>query len=111
MTRLNGKIAVITGGGTGIGLASAKRFTAEGAFVYLFGRRADKLEAAVAVLGGNARAVPGSVTDAGDLDRLYDTVKQEHGKLDILFANAGTGALSPLSRSRPTMSMRRSTST
>jgi NAD(P)-dependent dehydrogenase (short-subunit alcohol dehydrogenase family) len=101
MTRLEGKIAVITGGGTGIGLASAKRFIAEGAFVYLFGRRADKLEAAVAALGGNARAVPGSVTDAGDLDRLYDTVKQEHGKLDILFANAGTGALLPLSEITP----------
>jgi len=101
MTRLEGKIAVVTGGGTGIGLASAKRFIAEGAFVYLFGRRADKLEAAVAALGGNARAVPGSVTDAGDLDRLYDTVKQEHGKLDILFANAGTGALLPLSEITP----------
>ena len=101
MKRLEGKIAVITGGGTGIGLASAKRFIAEGAFVYLFGRRAEKLEAAVAALGGNARAVPGSVTDAGDLDRLYDTVKQEHGKLDILFANAGTGALSPLSEITP----------
>jgi len=101
MTRLEGKIAVITGGGTGIGLALAKRFIAEGAFVYLFGRRADKLEAAVAALGGNARAVPGSVTDAGDLDRLYDTVKQEHGKLDILFANAGTGALLPLSEITP----------
>lgn len=101
MTRLNGKIAVVTGGGTGIGLASAKRFIAEGAFVYLFGRRADKLEAAVTALGGNARAVPGSVTDAGDLDRLYDTLKQEHGKLDILFANAGTGALLPLSEITP----------
>ena len=101
MNRLDGKIAVITGGGTGIGLASAKRFISEGAVVYLFGRRAEKLEAAVAALGGNTRAVAGSVTDAGDLDRLYDTVKQEHGKLDILFANAGTGALAPLSEITP----------
>ena len=101
MNRLDGKIAVITGGGTGIDLASAKRFISEGAVVYLFGRRAEKLEAAVAALGGNTRAVAGSVTDAGDLDRLYDTVKQEHGKLDILFANAGTGALAPLSEITP----------
>ena len=101
MNRLDGKIAVITGGGTGIGLASAKRVISEGAVVYLFGRRAEKLEAAVAALGGNTRAVAGSVTDAGDLDRLYDTVKQEHGKLDILFANAGTGALAPLSEITP----------
>ena len=101
MNRLDGKIAVITGGGTGIGVASAKRFISEGAVVYLFGRRAEKLEAAVAALGGNTRAVAGSVTDAGDLDRLYDTVKQEHGKLDILFANAGTGALAPLSEITP----------
>ncbi|WP_294191713.1 SDR family oxidoreductase [uncultured Sphingomonas sp.] len=96
MTRLEGKIAIITGGGTGIGSASARRFVAEGAFVYLFGRRADKLEAAAETLGGQARAVAGSVTDAADLERLFDTVRQEHGRLDILFANAGTGALLPL---------------
>lgn len=101
MSRLDGKIAVITGGGTGIGLASARRFIAEGAVVYLFGRRADKLEAAAAALGGRARPVAGSVTDAGDLDRLYDTVKREHGRLDILFANAGTGALLPLAEITP----------
>ncbi|WP_267433135.1 SDR family oxidoreductase [Sphingomonas sp. GM_Shp_1] len=101
MNRLEGKTAVITGGGTGIGLASAKRFIAEGAFVYVFGRRADKLEAAVAELGARARAVAGSVTDSGDLDRLYETVKREHGKLDILFANAGTGALLPLPEITP----------
>lgn len=96
MNRLESKTAIITGGGTGIGLASAKRFIEEGAFVYIFGRRQDKLDAALATLGTNARAVVGSVTDADDLDRLFDTVKQERGTLDILFANAGTGALAPL---------------
>ncbi len=101
MNRLEGKTAIITGGGTGIGLASAKRFIEEGAFVYIFGRRQAKLGAAVATLGANARAVAGSVTDAGDLDRLFDTVKQERGTLDILFANAGTGALVPLNEITP----------
>jgi NAD(P)-dependent dehydrogenase (short-subunit alcohol dehydrogenase family) len=101
MNRLEGKIAIITGGGTGIGLASATRFIEEGAFVYIFGRRQEKLDAAVADLGVNARAIAGSVTDAGDLDRLFDTVKQERGKLDILFANAGTGALVPLAEITP----------
>ncbi len=101
MTRLEGQTAIITGGGTGIGLATARRFVAEGAFVYLFGRRADKLEAAVATLGDHARAVAGSVTDAEDLDRLFDTVRRERGTLDILFANAGTGALMPLAEITP----------
>jgi NAD(P)-dependent dehydrogenase (short-subunit alcohol dehydrogenase family) len=101
MSRLDGKIAVITGGGTGIGLASAKRFIEEGAFVYLFGRRADKLESAVTSLGFNARAIAGSVTDSDDLDRLYATIADERGRLDVLFANAGTGALLPLSEITP----------
>jgi NAD(P)-dependent dehydrogenase (short-subunit alcohol dehydrogenase family) len=101
MNRLEGKTAIITGGGTGIGIASAKRFIEEGAFVYIFGRRQAKLDAAVATLGANARAVAGSITDAGDLDRLFDTVKQERGTLDILFANAGTGALVPLTEITP----------
>ena len=96
MTRLNGKTAVITGGATGIGLAAARRFIEEGAFVFLFGRRQDALDAAVADLGPNARAVRGSVSDEADLERLYAAVKAERGALDIVFANAGTGSVLPL---------------
>ena len=92
MTRLNGKTAVITGGATGIGLAAAKRFIEEGAFVFIFGRRQEALDAAVAELGPNARAVKGSVSDEADLDRLYAAVKAERGALDIVFANAGAGS-------------------
>lgn len=95
MTRLNGKTAVITGGATSIGLASAKRFIEEGAFVFIFGRRQDALDAAVAELGPNVRAVKGSVSNEADLEKLYAMVEAERGTLDIVFANAGTG--SPLS--------------
>src|SRR3546814_18322926 len=87
MTRLNGKTAVITGGATGIGRAAAKRFIEEGAFVFIYGRRQEALDAAVAELGSNARAVQGSVSDLADLDRLYAAVKAERGTLDIVFAN------------------------
>lgn len=96
MSRLAGKTAVVTGGGTGIGLAAAQRFIEEGAFVYIFGRRREALDSALAKLGGNARAVAGSVSDLADLDRLFEIVKAERGGLDILLANAGTGALAPL---------------
>lgn len=101
MNRLDGKTAVVTGGGSGIGLGAARRFIEEGAFVYIFGRRQDALEAALAQLGPQARAVQGSVTDLADLDRLYATVKAERGGVDILFANAGTGGFAPLGEITP----------
>lgn len=96
VNRLNGKTAVITGGATGIGRAAARRFIDEGAFVFIFGRRQEALDAAVADLGPHARAVKGSVSDQADLDRLYAEVKAERGRLDIVFANAGAGSALPL---------------
>ncbi|KAA1176624.1 SDR family oxidoreductase [Rhizobium tropici] len=96
MSRLQGKTAVVTGGGSGIGLGAARRFIDEGAFVYIFGRRQETLDAAITQLGSSARAVQGSVTNPHDLDRLYETVKEERGRLDILLANAGTGSFAAL---------------
>ncbi len=101
MKRLVGKTAVVTGGATGIGLASAKRFIEEGAFVYIFGRRQAAIDAALAELGPDARGVAGSVSDPADLDHLFETVRAERGSLDILFANAGTGELAPLGEITP----------
>ena len=101
MRRLEGRTAVVTGGGTGIGLGAAKRFIDEGAFVYITGRRQEVLDQAVAQLGPNARAVQGSVTNPADLDRLFDTVRDERGGIDILLANAGTGSFAPLGQLTP----------
>jgi NAD(P)-dependent dehydrogenase (short-subunit alcohol dehydrogenase family) len=101
MDRLNGKIAVVTGGGSGIGLGAARRFVEEGAFVYIFGRRQEVLDRALGELGPNARAVQGSVSDLADLDRLYETVRAERGSLDVVFANAGAGDLVPLGQITP----------
>jgi NAD(P)-dependent dehydrogenase (short-subunit alcohol dehydrogenase family) len=95
MGKLEGKVAVITGGATGIGRAAAKRFIEEGAIVFIFGRRQEALDAAVADLGPNARAV---ISDLADLDRLYAAVKAERGTLDIVFANAGAGSPLPLGK-------------
>ena len=92
MSRLSGKTAVVTGGATGIGRAVAKRFIEEGAFVFIYGRRQEALDAAVAELGPDARAVQGSVSVLADLDRLYAAVKAERGALDIVVANAGGGS-------------------
>jgi NAD(P)-dependent dehydrogenase (short-subunit alcohol dehydrogenase family) len=94
--KLDGKISVITGGSSGIGLATAKRFVLEGAYVFITGRRKTELDEAVNQIGGNVTAVEGDVSKPADLDKLYSTVKEQKGKLDIVFANAGTGEFSPL---------------
>jgi NAD(P)-dependent dehydrogenase (short-subunit alcohol dehydrogenase family) len=96
MTKLEGKVAVITGGNSGIGLATAERFVSEGAYVYITSRRQSQLDAAVKQIGKNVTGVQGDVSNLADLDRLYATVKQHHDRIDILFANAGGGELAPL---------------
>lgn len=96
MGRLDGKVAVITGANSGIGLASAKRFAAEGAQVVITGRRQAELDAAVKTIGGDVLGVQGDVSNLADLDHLFDTVKSAKGRIDVLFANAGLGALAPL---------------
>jgi NAD(P)-dependent dehydrogenase (short-subunit alcohol dehydrogenase family) len=95
MSKLEGKVAVITGGNSGIGLATAQRFVAEGAYVFITGRQGE-LDAAVKQIGKSITAVQGDVSNLADLDRLYATVKQQKGHIDILFANAGTGQFAPL---------------
>ena len=96
MNRLDGKVAVITGGSTGIGLATAKLFADEGAYVYITGRRQHELDKAVQQIGKQVTAVQGDVSNLADLDRLYDIVKRQHGRVDVLFANAGGGGVAPL---------------
>lgn len=93
MTKLEGKVAVITGGNSGIGLATAQRFVAEGAYVYITGRRQGLLDEAVKQIGRNITGVQSDISNLADLDRLYTTVKQRHDHIDILFANAGGGEL------------------
>ena len=90
MDKLQGKIALVTGGTSGIGLATARRFVNEGAYVFITGRREAELAAAVKQVGTNVMPVRGDVSNLGDLDRLYAQIKQEKGRLDIVFANAGT---------------------
>ena len=86
---LEGKIAVITGGNSGIGLATAHRFVQEGAYVFIVGRRQNELDTAVKQIGKNIFGIQCDISNLKDLDRLYDTVKQQKGRIDILFANAG----------------------
>lgn len=96
MGKLEGKIAVVTGGNSGLGLAAAERFVAEGAYVFITGRSRAKLDAAVKLIGRNVTAVQGDVGKLEDLDRLYAVVREQKGRVDIVFANAGAGAFVPL---------------
>jgi NAD(P)-dependent dehydrogenase (short-subunit alcohol dehydrogenase family) len=96
MGKLEGKIALITGGNGGIGLATAKQFVSEGAYVYVTGRRASELTAAVRTIGKNVIGIQGDVSNLGDLDRLFAQIKHEKGRLDIVFANAGIAKYAPL---------------
>lgn len=96
MGKLTGKIALVTGGNSGIGLASARRFVDEGAFVYITGRRRNELDEAAAAIGRNVRALQGDVSKLDDLDRIFATIRAERERLDVVFANAGLGDFAPL---------------
>jgi NAD(P)-dependent dehydrogenase (short-subunit alcohol dehydrogenase family) len=94
--KLEGKIALVTGGSTGIGFATAQRFVKEGAYVYITGRRQPELDEAVKKIGAQVTAVRADVSSLADLDKLFAQIKQDKGRLDVLFANAGGGSLAPL---------------
>ena len=96
MGKLDNKVALVTGGNSGIGLATAKRFFAEGAHVFITGRRQKELDAAVKEIGGNVTGVQGDVSKLADLDRLFDTIRKQKGRLDTIFVNAGIAQLAPL---------------
>jgi NAD(P)-dependent dehydrogenase (short-subunit alcohol dehydrogenase family) len=94
--RFNDKVVVVTGGTSGIGLAAAKAFAAEGAVVFVTGRRQDALDAAVGAIGGTVTGVRADMSKLSDIDRVYDAVQQSHAQIDVLFANAGGGTMLPL---------------
>jgi NAD(P)-dependent dehydrogenase (short-subunit alcohol dehydrogenase family) len=96
MGQLQGKVAVITAATSGMAFATAKRFVEEGAYVFITGRRQEKLDEAVQLIGRNVTGVQGNAANLGDLDRLYKTVEREKGKIDILFASAGVGEFAKL---------------
>jgi NAD(P)-dependent dehydrogenase (short-subunit alcohol dehydrogenase family) len=96
--KLEGKVALITGGNSGIGLATAKEFVNEGAYVFITGRRDAELAAAKKQIGKNVTAIQGDVSNLGDLDRLFAQIKKEKGKLDIVFANAGVAKYAPFGK-------------
>jgi NAD(P)-dependent dehydrogenase (short-subunit alcohol dehydrogenase family) len=98
MGKLEGKIALVTGGNSGIGLATAKQFVNEGAYVFITGRREPELAAAASEIGRNVSGVKGDVANLGDLDRLFAQIKREKGRLDIVFANAGFANVAPLGK-------------
>jgi NAD(P)-dependent dehydrogenase (short-subunit alcohol dehydrogenase family) len=95
MGKLDGKIALVTGGNSGIGLATAKQFVQEGAYVFITGRRKRELSAAIKEIGRNVTGVQGDMSKLADLDRLFAQIKQEKGRLDIVFANAGIAKYAP----------------
>ncbi len=101
MSRLQDKVAVVTGGSSGIGLAAARRFAEEGAHVFITGRRAAELDRAATAIGRNVTAVQGDASDLADIDRLYREVAERKGRLDILFANAGVAEHQPLGAVTP----------
>lgn len=94
--RFQDKVVVVTGGTSGIGLAAAKAFAAEGASVFVTGRRQDALDAAVKAIGGRVTGVRGDMAQLSDIDRLYDAVQQQYAQIDVVFANAGGGEMAPL---------------
>src|SRR5213596_1029967 len=98
MGKLDGKLALVTGGNSGIGLATAKLFVNEGAYVFITGRRDSELAAAVKEIGRNVTGIQGDVSNLGDLDRLFAQIEREKGKLDIVFANAGAAKFAPLGK-------------
>src|ERR1700687_1412238 len=96
MNKLAGKVALVTGGNSGIGLATAKRFVAEGATVFISGRRREQLDAAGREVGAVVVAIQGDIANLADLDRMFATIREHSGRLDILFANAGVGQFAAL---------------
>jgi NAD(P)-dependent dehydrogenase (short-subunit alcohol dehydrogenase family) len=96
MGKLDGKIALVTGGNSGIGLATAKQFVDEGAYAFITGRREQELDSALRKIGKNVTAIQGDVSSVSDLDRLFAQIKQEKGRLDIVFANAGVARYATL---------------
>src|SRR6202044_3993228 len=94
--KLEGKIAIVTGGSTGIGLATAQEFVAQGAYVFITGRRQAELDKALKEIGSNVTAIRADSLSLSDLDKVYDQIKQEKGRVDIVFANAGIAAFAPL---------------
>jgi len=98
MGKLNGKIALVTGGNSGMGLATAQLFAAEGAQIIITGRRQKDLDQATKSIGSAALAVQGDVSQMADLDRLFKTIRDKYGRLDVIFANAGLGAVAPLAQ-------------
>ena len=96
MGKLDGKVAVVTGGSSGIGLAAAQRFVEDGAYVFITGRRQEELDAAVRQIGRNVQAIRGDVSQLADLERIMTTVQEQQGCIDVLFANAGIAEAAPL---------------